>query len=145
MNSLSGTTLAAMPDGTILASGKNPQRETFVIEGETSLNKLTGIRVEALPHEQLPRGGPGRDIYGNAIVSEIKVEVEASGGEWSRDDTRASFRTMAARRTSAPRKLWIIDASREEKRVPPAVVLIPASADQVERTPQTTDFNSSGF
>src|SRR5215467_12117336 len=78
----SGTTLAAMPSGAILARGKNPQRETFVIEGEAPMEKLTGIRLEALPHEQLPRGGPGRDIYGNAIVSEIRVEVEASGGEW---------------------------------------------------------------
>ena len=128
MSSLSGTTLAAMPDGTILASGKNPQRETFVIEGETSLNKLTGIRLEALPHEQLPRGGPGRDIYGNAIVSEIKVEVEASGGEWQPVRYTRVLSDDGRTQDERTRKLWIIDASREDKRVPRQLVLIPASA-----------------
>ena len=128
MSSLSGTTLAAMPDGTILASGKNPQRETFVIEGEASLDKLTGIRVEALPHEQLPRGGPGRDIYGNAIVSEIKVEVEAGGGEWQPVRFTRVLSDDGRTQDERTRKLWIIDASRDEKRVPRQLVLIPASA-----------------
>src|SRR6185503_5009619 len=82
VSSLSGTTLAAMPNGAILATGSNPQSETFVIEGDASVDKLTGIRLEALPHEQLPRGGPGRDIYGNAIVSEIKVEIGDGDGVW---------------------------------------------------------------
>jgi hypothetical protein len=82
-------------------AAKNPQRETFVIEGDVSLGKLTGIRLEALPHEQLPRGGPGRDIYGNAIVSEIKVEIETSGRKWQPVRFSASYRTMDARRTSA--------------------------------------------
>ena len=54
----------------------------FIIEGEVSLAKLTGIRLEALPHEQLPRGGPGRDVYGNAIVSDIKLEIETTGRNW---------------------------------------------------------------
>src|SRR5262249_10619730 len=49
MTTLSGTTLTAAPNAAILASGKNPQRETFVIEGGVSLTKVTGIRLEALP------------------------------------------------------------------------------------------------
>jgi hypothetical protein len=124
IRSLSGSTLTVMPDGAILASGENPQRETFVIEGAAPLEKLTGIRLEALPHEQLPRGGPGRDIYGNAIVSDITVEI-ATGEEWrpvrfsrvSSDDGRTQ--------DERTRKLWIVDASRDEKRVPRQLVLIP--------------------
>jgi hypothetical protein len=128
IGAFSGTTLAAMPSGAILASGKNPQRETFVIEGEAPMEKLTGIRLEALPHEQLPRGGPGRDIYGNAIVSEISVEIEASGGEWQPVRFKRVLSDDGRTQDERARKLWIIDASREEKRVPRQLVLIPANA-----------------
>src|SRR5262249_7376189 len=125
MSSLSGTTLAAANDGAILASGKNPQRETFLIEGEAPVDKLTGIRVEALPHEQLPRGGPGRDIYGNAIVSEIKVEVGARDGGWQPVRFTRVLSDDGRTQDDRLQKLWIIDASREDKRVPSQLILIP--------------------
>jgi hypothetical protein len=127
MSARAGTTLAATQNGAILANGKNPQQETFVIEGEAAVDKLTGIRVEALPHEHLPRGGPGRDIYGNAIVSEIQVEVETSGGEWQPVRFKRVVSDDGRTQDERTRKLWIIDASREEKRVPRQLVLVPAN------------------
>src|ERR1051325_563021 len=88
--------------------------KTFVIEGKVSLDKLTGIRLEALPHEQLPRGGPGRDIYGNAIVSEIKVEIGAGDGEWRPVRFKRVLSDDGRTQDERLRKLWIIDASRED-------------------------------
>ena len=104
--------------------------------------KLTGIRLEALPHEQLPRGGPGRDIYGNAIVSEIKA-----GDRNNRRTTgsQVQFKRILSDdgRTQDERtkKLWIIDASREDQRLARQLVLIPADPVKLKGR-QITDLDS---
>ena len=133
---LFGTTLTAAPDGTILASGKNPQQETFVIEGAVELSKLTGIRLEALPHEQLPRGGPGRDIYGNAIVSDVKAEIGTAGGEWQPVQFKRVLSDDGRTQDERTRKLWIIDASREDKRLARQLVLILAEPAKLKGKPR---------
>ena len=133
------------PNGAILASGKNPQRETFVIEGEVAVDKLTGIRLEALPHEQLPRGGPGRDIYGNAIVSDIKVEIAAIGGEWQPVRFKRVLSDDGRTQDERTRKLWIIDASREDKRLARQLVLMTGGAGEAERKAEIADFDPAGF
>ncbi len=132
IQSLSGTTLTATSNGAILASGKNPQRETFVIEGEVPLAKLTGIRLEALPNDQLPRGGPGRDIYGNAIVSEIQAEIGSKRG-WQPVPFKRIVSDDGRTQDERAKKLWIIDASREDKRVARQLVLIPADPVKLKK------------
>jgi mono/diheme cytochrome c family protein len=136
MHSLAGTALSAAPNGAILASGKNPQNETYVIEGEVPLGKLSGLRLEALPHEQLPRGGPGRDIYGNAIVSEIKVEIGTNGGGWQPIQFKRTLSDDGRTQDERTKKLWIIDASREDKRLPRQLVLIPAEPVKLKGNPR---------
>ncbi|MBI3679657.1 MAG: PSD1 domain-containing protein [Acidobacteria bacterium] len=119
-----GTTLAAATDGALLASGENPQRETYVIESRTNLRELTGLRIEALPHASLPRGGPGRDLYGNCILSAVDVEVARPGGRWE----KLSFKRLLADdgrvNDNRNRQLWTVDASRDEKRMPRQLVLV---------------------
>src|SRR5262245_1189032 len=56
-----GTTLARLDDGSILATGANPDTETYTIVALANLQGVTGLRLEALPDEKSPRGGPGRD------------------------------------------------------------------------------------
>ncbi len=45
-----GTTLRKLPDGSILASGKNPASDTYTITAETDLSGITGLRLEVLPY-----------------------------------------------------------------------------------------------
>ncbi len=75
--STSGTTFTKLEDKSLLASGANPEREEYVIKTQTKVRHLTGLRIEALPDERLPRGGPGRDPYGNFGLT--KVEISAAG------------------------------------------------------------------
>jgi len=120
-NALHGAKLSIEPDGSIAASGENPREETYVIEGKIDgLDTLRGLRIEALPNASLPRGGPGRDVYGNFILSEVRVEVMAGGKwtpvEWSRqlsDDGRMGGR-----------QLWYVDASRDDVRLARQLVLV---------------------
>jgi hypothetical protein len=74
-----GAVLATQKDGSVLASGKNPARDTYTITGQTDLKKITGIRLEVLPHPSLPAKGPGRPPNGNFVLTQLKVNAKARG------------------------------------------------------------------
>ncbi len=114
-----GAVLSLQPDGSLLASGPNAQRETFTITGTLPKGKLTAIRLEALPDASLPRGGPGRDVYGNFIISSIELMVDGQPVTLSRllsDDGRVNDMRR--------QQVWSIDASREDKRLARQLVLV---------------------
>ena len=69
-----GVILHAAPDGSVLASGPNPGEVIYTVEAVTSLPRVTAIRLEALPDPSLPKGGPGRDLYGNFQMNGFEVE-----------------------------------------------------------------------
>ena len=79
-----GVTLTSLEDGSLLASGPNPPLTSYVIEVETSLQAITGLRLETLPHPSLPRSGPGRDGYGHFRVTGIRADVAPAGTPPSR-------------------------------------------------------------
>ena len=77
VSAASGTTLAAQPDGSFLAVGSDhPEKDTYTVKAHSDLHGITAFRVEALPDETLPAGGPGRAENGNAVLSELTVAVE---------------------------------------------------------------------
>ena len=55
----------------------NPEADTYTITRERDpLKEITEAiahQVEALPDPSLPRGGPGRDYYGNFMIREVNV------------------------------------------------------------------------
>ncbi|MFN9718026.1 MAG: PSD1 and planctomycete cytochrome C domain-containing protein [Planctomycetota bacterium] len=77
--STDGATLAKQPEGFVLASGPSPDVDTYVITGRTSLSKVTGVRLDVLPHESLPMNGPGRCQNGNLHLSEVTVQIFNEG------------------------------------------------------------------
>jgi hypothetical protein len=122
--------LAADADGSVLASGPNPGETTYTIEALAGLPRITAIRLETLPDPTLPKGGPGRDPYGNFQLNGF--EVDAGGSHLSIKSIRADeavggtgvdtfFPASLSRDVYAPRG-WRIDASREEKRLPRQIV-----------------------
>ncbi len=73
LQATAGAVLTKQPDGSILASGKNPHSSLYTIVAETDLTDITGLRLEVLPHEGLPNKGPGRARDGNFVLTEIEV------------------------------------------------------------------------
>ncbi len=60
-------------NGSIFVSG-NRAKDTYTIIAETSLKKLTGVRLEALADARLPKSGPGRADDGNFVLTEVVLE-----------------------------------------------------------------------
>ena len=78
-NSSGGATLTPQVDGSVLASGKNPDKDAYEVLAWTPLEKITGLRLEALAHKSLSKNGPGRTKdNGNFVLSELKVEAVAA-------------------------------------------------------------------
>jgi hypothetical protein len=66
--SSAGATCTIQPDGAVLVSGDAPERDTYTLHGTSELNRITAVRLEALPHESLPNGGDGRADDGSFVV-----------------------------------------------------------------------------
>lgn len=67
------TKLTKQKDGSILASGANGQAD-YQIVAHTALTNITGVMLEVLPDESLPKFGPGRAADGNFVLSEFDLK-----------------------------------------------------------------------
>ena len=65
--------LAKQKDLSLLASGPNGTSDYRLVV-ESPLTNITGVMLEALPDESLPKFGPGRAKDGNFVVSEIELK-----------------------------------------------------------------------
>jgi formylglycine-generating enzyme required for sulfatase activity/tetratricopeptide (TPR) repeat protein len=75
-----GATLTKLNDNSILAGGNNPDKDTYTFVAQTDLPRITGFRLEAMAHESLPVGGPGRVEWGNFALSEISLKAGPLSG-----------------------------------------------------------------
>ena len=143
-----GVVLTPGPDGSVMASSGNPGEAIYTVEANAVLPRITAIRLEALPDPSLPKGGPGRDIYGNFQLNRVEAAAQPLRTRGRRDgrppcataapgfanlafkaiksdDGGASldsfFPPALSRDLYAPRG-WRIDASREDTRLPRQIV-----------------------
>jgi mono/diheme cytochrome c family protein len=70
-----GATIKLLPDGSLLAGGKNPDADAYEISAPTDLTGITGVRLEVMSDPSLPAGGPGRDPDGNFFLSDFAVQA----------------------------------------------------------------------
>lgn len=66
-----GAKLAVAEDGSILASGKKADKDTYTLDIKLPKGSFTAIKIEALPHASMPAGGSGRAGNGNFVLSEL--------------------------------------------------------------------------
>ncbi len=80
--SMGGATLKVLEDGSILASGTNPDKDVYTLRFEASLRGVTGLRLEVLPDKSLPANGPGRATNGNIVLNELEVHQGERKVSW---------------------------------------------------------------
>ncbi len=79
-----GATLTLRPDGTILAGGKLPETETYVVTAKSPLNRISAFRLDLAPDASLPAQGPGRAANGNLHLSEVVLTAFEPGAKAGR-------------------------------------------------------------
>jgi hypothetical protein len=72
--SQAGAEIAVRDDASIFVTGKNG-KDVYTLSAATDLQNITGLRLEALPDEALPAGGPGRAPNGNFVLHELRVKA----------------------------------------------------------------------
>jgi hypothetical protein len=133
-------TLTVREDGSIVASDKHPGVDQYRVESALPAGTVTGLRLEALPDPSLPKGGPGRDHYGNFVLTGFSVQVIPPAGEPTAllfsdaaadDSTTVDIKDLLKK--TAPSRGddlppgWAIDATRDIERLPRQAVFVPAS------------------
>ena len=76
-----GATLIKQNDLSLLATGKNPDFDTYTVVAHTSLKNITGVRVEALAHPSFVKSGPGRADNGNIDLTDFHVTAAPADGK----------------------------------------------------------------
>ncbi|MDA7895222.1 PSD1 and planctomycete cytochrome C domain-containing protein, partial [Akkermansiaceae bacterium] len=81
--SSSGGEYRILENGSVLLTGEVPDKVTYTGEFETDLQSITGFRLEALTHPDLPGGGPGRGdaARSNFVLNEFRVAIKKGGKE----------------------------------------------------------------
>lgn len=59
----------------VLVGGTNPDKVIYTVAGKTSVDQITGLRLDVFPDKSLPSNGPGRVAHGNFVLSEVSMEV----------------------------------------------------------------------
>jgi hypothetical protein len=88
-----GVTLKKQPDGSWLASAAQANAD-YTITAETKLLGISGLMIEALPDESLPKFGPGSAKDGNFVLTELQLKWGDKAGK--RNQMDAAFKDARA-------------------------------------------------
>ena len=78
-----GSDYRLLKNDSVLLAGKVPEIATYTVEVETDLKSITGFKLEALTHPDLPGNGPGRGdvVRSNFVLHEFGASVKEGGEE----------------------------------------------------------------
>ncbi len=85
LESSEGTELTQEADATVQASGPHPNQDDYRLIAPVHLPRVTGLRLEILPHPSHTKGAFGRGQSGEFILTDVKVQVRSSISSQVRD------------------------------------------------------------
>jgi hypothetical protein len=104
-DSSGGATGEGLADKSVVVSGPNPATNTYTVVARAPIAGITAIRIEALPDARLPGGGPGRDPYGNFVLTGLTVSIG--------DRASVSLEPIKADDGAISNAGWVVDATRD--------------------------------
>ncbi|HEV8606220.1 MAG TPA: DUF1549 domain-containing protein, partial [Tepidisphaeraceae bacterium] len=106
-----GGSITKLSDNSLLFTGDNYYRDEYKLEYQTDLKAITALRLEVLPHEDQPKGGPGRDTEGGFVLSEFTAA--ASPLDNSNPAKPIIFDTATTEPATPPTVARAIDGKRD--------------------------------
>jgi Protein of unknown function (DUF1549)/Protein of unknown function (DUF1553)/Planctomycete cytochrome C len=77
VTSQANTTLTRQRDGSYLASGDNPGKDTYTIQSSLRPGPFSGLLLECFPDPSLPMESLGRYANGNFVLTRVEAEISA--------------------------------------------------------------------
>jgi mono/diheme cytochrome c family protein len=65
-----------LPDNSLLSDGKGSANDTYRVVAKTNLDKIAAMRLRVMPHESLPKNGPGTAGNGNFVLTTLEVTLD---------------------------------------------------------------------
>ena len=97
-------------------AARTPGETIYTITAPATLPRITALRLEALPDPSLPKGGPGRDVYGNFQVNGIRESTAGPTTSFApSNDSRRSRRTTP----QAAAATWTASSPRSRRATAP--------------------------
>lgn len=90
VESTEGTRLVQDKEAVVQASGANPAQDDYRLIAPVKLSRITGLKLEVMPHASHTGGAYSRGKSGEFILTDIKVQVRRSGSSQVRDIKVAS-------------------------------------------------------
>jgi hypothetical protein len=114
-----GAAFTKLEDGSYLAEGENGASDVYTFVAEIGTQPIRALRLEALAHPSMKKGGPGRADNGNIGLSRIRVfsssPEKAESNEVKLVSARAAFEqnadslSIASTLDSNPKTGWAVD------------------------------------
>ena len=70
-----GAKFVRQEDGSYLATGANPKFDTYTFVASAPFENVRALRIEALAHNSMKKGGPGRAGNGNFALGDVQVKA----------------------------------------------------------------------
>ncbi len=119
LTSKAGATFKRLDDGSYLAEGKNGDSDVYTFTAQIRSRDIRALRLDAMAHSSMVKGGPGRAGNGNIGLSRIRVFASTPDGSISNEvkiaSARATFEqnsdnlSIASALDTDPRSGWAVD------------------------------------
>ena len=95
LKATNGTKLEKRDGNVIFASG-DLKKTVYTVNADTKLSGITGVRLELLADDKLPKKGPGRNDDGNFVLTEFDLKAISTGKDQGRKSTKVAFKDAKA-------------------------------------------------
>ncbi|MBT4694106.1 MAG: DUF1549 domain-containing protein [Planctomycetaceae bacterium] len=85
VDSVEGTQFVTADDGTVQTSGPHPRQDDYHVMVSPAIKRITGLRLEVLPHDSHTDGKLTRGKNGEFIITDVKLQVLRKGDSQIRD------------------------------------------------------------
>ncbi len=85
LESSEGTLLTQSDEAIVQADGPNPNQDDYRLIAPVKLSRVTGLRLEVMPHASHTRAAFSRGRSGEFILTDVKVQVRKTGSSQIRD------------------------------------------------------------
>lgn len=132
-----GQKFRPLNDGSIVSESYAPTKNAATFRATIPAANITGFRLEALTHPQLPHNGPGRSIYGTGALTEFKAELAPASNRSKRTPFKWASAVAEINPSEQPLGAPFLnkDASKDDRKTGPIAFAIDGS----EKTAWTTD------